>query len=66
MRQRRTPVRTSVANGMEEVQLAAIEARELLAKLSSEGLDFSMDLPILGRQTIHVKLAGEESPENGG
>lgn len=61
MRQRRRPVRDAAS----EVEAAAIDFRELLAKLSSDGLDFSLDLPILGKQTIHVELAGEESPETG-
>jgi hypothetical protein len=54
-----------VRDAASEVEAAAIDFRELLARLSSDGLDFSLDLPILGKQTIHVELAGEESPETG-
>ncbi len=59
-RNRRTPVRESVENGMAEVQMAAVEARELLAQLRGDGIDLTVHLPILGEQTIHIQLAQPE------
>lgn len=52
-RYRRRPIPAA----MNEVETAAIEARELLAQLRSDGLDLTVNLPILGERTIHIQLS---------
>ena len=64
---RRRPVRDAAT----EVEMLAIEARELLAKLTTEGLDLNLKFPANGPLAqfaegikVHIELAGDSSPEN--
>ncbi len=57
---RRRPVKDAAT----EVEALAIEARELLARLTTDGINVSVELPVLGKRTIHIQLPAEDAGEN--
>lgn len=61
---RRRPVRDAAT----EVETLAIEARELIAQLKSDGLEFSLEIPgaignIVQQVKVKVKLGSDEPGE---